>query len=297
MQSRDPKFQPLIKENNMTEPINKTMDRADLFDEVAQPTVAAINQLIRDVYSKKLAMTSWYGTLEAPDTGVGLDNRGDSYEPLPGAVDDNRIPWYLYWEIEWVIRNGPKLKSGMRILDAGGTSSLFSSFLASLGVEVHSIDINPQLIANAKKLARKMRWNVHAYAMDIEKMEFDDMFFDYAYSICVFEHLDFYTKQKAMVEIHRCLKPQGQLCLTFDYMNPAPFVFGYNQFDSRPRNALNSPRRLKEVLCAGGLFELLGNQEFSDNGQRYLTPPQGAGLENAADYTFGAMFLKKKDFF
>ena len=281
----------------MTESINKTMDRADLFDEVAQPTVAAINQLVRDIYSKKLAMTSWYGTLESPGTGVGLDNRGDSYEPLPGAVDDNRIPWYLYWEIEWVIRNGPKLKSGMRILDAGGTSSLFSSFLASLGVEVHSIDINPQLIANAKKLARKMRWNVQAYAMDIEKMEFDDMFFDHAYSICVFEHLDFYTKQKAMIEIHRCLKPAGQLCLTFDYMNPAPYVFNCNKFDDRPRNALNSPQRLKDVLCAGGLFELSGNQEFSDSGQRYLTPPPGAGLENATDYTFGAMFLKKKDFF
>jgi 2-polyprenyl-3-methyl-5-hydroxy-6-metoxy-1,4-benzoquinol methylase len=281
----------------MTEFINKTMDRADLFDEVAQPTVAAINQLIRDIYGKKLAMTSWYGTLEAPGTGVGLDNRGVSYEPLPGAVDDNRIPWYLYWEIEWVFRNGPKLQSGMRILDAGGTSSLFSSFLASLGAEVHSIDINPKLIANARKLARKMRWNVQAYAMDIEKMEFDDMFFDHAYSICVFEHLDFYTKQKAMVEIHRCLKPQGQLCLTFDYMNPAPYVFNCNKFDDRPRNALDSPQRLKDVLLAGGLFELTGNQEFFDNGRRYLTPPPVAGLENAADYTFGAMFLQKRDFF
>jgi SAM-dependent methyltransferase len=282
----------------MTEIINKSMDRADLFDEAAAPTISAINRLIHAVYKKNLAMTSWYGTLEAPYTGVGLDNRGAEYEPLPGAADDNRIPWFLYWEIEWVIRHGPKLEKGMQVLDAGGTSSLFSAFLASLGVEVHSIDINPQLIANANKLARKMRWNMQAYAMDIEKMAFEDMFFDHAYSICVFEHLDFYTKQKALIEIHRCLKPGGQLCLTFDYLNPAPFVFGYNQFDSRPRNALNSPQRLQEVICAGGMFELLGNQPFVDNGKRYLaTPPPAARLNHAEDYTFGALFLKKKDFF
>jgi len=281
----------------MTEPINKSMDRADLLDEAAKPTIAAINQLISDIYKKKLVMTSWYGTLEAPHSDVGLDNRGDVYEPLPDAADDNRIPWFLYWEIEWVIRNGPKLEKGMRILDAGGTSSLFSTYLASLGVEVHTIDINPHLIANAKKLARKMKWDMQAYAMNIDNMSFEDMFFDHAFSICVFEHLDFYTKQKAMIEIHRCLKPGGQLCLTFDYMNPAPFVFGYNQFDSRPRNALNSPRRLKEVLCGGGLFELLGNQEFFDNGKRYLAPPRAAHQEKAGDYTFGSLFLKKKDFF
>ena len=281
----------------MIQVINKTMDRDDLFTEAAKPTVEAINDLIRDIYSKNQAMSSWYGTLEAPFTGVGLDNRGTAYEPLPGAADDNRLPWFLYWEIEWVIRNGPKLEKGMRVLDAGGTSSLFSCYLASLGLEVHSIDINPNLIKNAQELASVMNWNMRVYSMDIEKTTFEDMSFDHAFSICVFEHLDFYTKQKAMIEIHRCLRPSGQLCLTFDYLNPAPFVFGYNHFDTRPRNALDSPERLKKTMCANGLFELTGNQEFSDNGKRYLEPPQDAALKHPNEYTFGSLFLKKKDFF
>ena len=281
----------------MSEPINKTMNRKDLFTEEAKPTIAAINDLIRDIYSKNQTMTSWYGTLEAPFTGVGLDNRGAAYEPLPEAADDNRLPWFLYWEIEWVIRNGPKLEKGMRVLDAGGTSSLFSCYLASLGLEVHSIDINPNLIKNAQVLASVMNWNMHVYSMDIERMTFEDMSFDHAFSICVFEHLDFYTKQRAMIEVHRCLRPSGQLCLTFDYLNPAPFVFGYNNFDTRPRNALDSPERLKKTMCANGLFELTGNQEFFDNGKRYLEPPQDAALKHPNEYTFGALFLKKKDFF
>jgi ubiquinone/menaquinone biosynthesis C-methylase UbiE len=204
---------------------------------------------------------------------------------------------FLYWEIEWVIRNGHRFEKGMRVLDAGGTSSLFSCYLASLGLEMHCVDINPYLMKNAQKLARGMKWDMYTYTMDIEKMNFDDMFFDHAFSICVFEHLDFYTKQKAMVEVHRCLKQGGHLCLTFDYLNPAPYVFGYNQFDTKFRNALNSPKRVKQIMCANGLFELQGNHGCYDNGKRCLQPPQAAGLGEANEYTFGALFLKKNDFF
>lgn len=136
-----------------------------------------------------------------------------------------------------------------------------------------------------------------AYAMNMEKMTFEDEFFDHGFSICVFEHLDFCAKQKAMVAIHRCLKPGGQLCLTFDYLNPAPYVFGYKQFDARFRNALNSPRRFKQIMCANGLFELQGNQEFYDRGKRYLQSPRQANIKGAEEYTFGALFLKKRAVF
>src|SRR5690606_17676105 len=124
--------------------------------------------------------------------------------------------------IEWMIRNFPALKPGMKVLDAGGTSSLFSCYLASKGVEVHSIDINPQLIDTANKIGKKMGWGMHAYAMDAQALKFDEGFFDHAFSICVFEHLDFYIKQRALVEFHRTLKPGGHVGITFDYNNPAP---------------------------------------------------------------------------
>ncbi len=281
----------------MTEQINKSMDRDDLLTDSAGPVVGELNRLMRKIYAAGQVMSSWYGMLEAPFTEVGFENRAAGYQALPGAHDDNRIPWFLYWEIEWVMRNGPRLKKGMRVLDAGGTSSLFSCYLASLGVEVHSIDINPTLLENAEKLAQIFNWKMHMYCMDVGNMSFDDMFFDHAFSICVFEHLDFYTKQKALVEIHRCLKPKGQLCLTFDYKNPAPFVFGYNGYDARRRNALDSPERVKEVFCSTGLYTTRENQEFFDNNKRYLKPPQEAGQSGNGDYSFGALFLEKKDFF
>lgn len=277
-------------------PVNKSMDRNDLFAPEARPTVQAIHQLIRDMYANDVTMTSWYGSLDKPNTGVGMDNRGPDYQKLPDAVDDERIPWFLYWEIEWIVRQFKgKLGKGVRVLDAGGTSSLFSFYLASLGCEVHSIDINPTLIKNSNKVAEKMGWSLHAYAMDISRLEFNEGFFDHAFSICVFEHLDFYLKQRAFVEFHRTLKPEGQVGITFDYDNPAPYVFDCMAFDDRYRNQLNNPKRVKEVFLANGLFDLVGNQEFVDNGLRYLSPPVEAQVKHPRDYSFGALVMKRRE--
>lgn len=276
--------------------VNKSMDRDDLFAPEARETVQGIHQLIRDLYAKGQSMTSWYGSIEKPNTGIGVDNRGPAYEKLPDAVDDERIPWFLYWEIEWIVRQFKgKLGPGVRVLDAGGTSSLFSFYLASLGCEVHSIDINPTLIKNSNKVAKEMGWALNAYAMDMARLEFKEGFFDHCFSICVFEHLDFYLKQRALVEFHRTLKPGGQVGITFDYNNPAPFVFDCMAFDDRYRNQLDSPKRVKEVFLAGGLFEFVGNQEFVDNGKRYLSPPVDAHVKNPRDYSFGALVLKRRD--
>lgn len=285
-----------LRLNSVGKPRHKSMDRDDLFDAEARPTVDAINKLITDVYDAGLQMTSWYGSVEAPGTGVGLDNRGPNYEPLPDAADDNRLPWFLYWEIEWVMRNGPAIGPGMKILDAGGTGSLFSCYLASLGAEVHTIDINPHLINLSNKLSKKMGWNMKAYAMDAQALEFEENFFDHAYSICVFEHLDFYIKRRTYCEMHRTLKNDGVLSITFDYDNPAPYVFDYGDFDPRQRNQINNPERVKEVFNDNGLMEMVGGPDFHDNGKRYLSPPPAAKLQNPRDYSFGAVFLQKRSY-
>jgi 2-polyprenyl-3-methyl-5-hydroxy-6-metoxy-1,4-benzoquinol methylase len=278
--------------------INKTMDRADLFTEEAKPIVESLNELIRTLYSKGLHMTDWYGCLPTSglrrnfgqnSTRVGFDNRGPEYLPLPSAADDNRIPWYLYWEIYWVMKNGPKITSSMRLLDAGRTSSLFSCYLASLGAEVHSIDLNERLVDNGNKIAKAMGWNMISYAMNMKKLSFEDEYFDHAYSICVFEHLDYDTKKSALSEIARCMKPNGVLSITFDYRNPAPYIVGYGA-DTREVNQLKTKEDIKNSFLSTDHFELLGNQEFYDNQKSYLVHPE----INNSPYTFGAVFLKKR---
>jgi SAM-dependent methyltransferase len=297
----------------MADVINKTMSRSDLFAEGAASIVDELDALIHRMYARGLFMTSWYGSLPGSGAeagakrssgprrlldlvlgrssravGVGIDNRGPDYEPLPGAADDARIPWYLYWEIAWVLTRGPELGSASRLLDAGGTSSLFTCYLASLGHEVHSIDLNEGLVSNGNAISQKMGWSMHSYTMNMERLSFDDAFFDHAFSICVFEHLDHEVKQAALCEIARVLKPGGMLSLTFDYRNPAPVLSGSGP-DPSEANRLSSPEDLERCFLSTGLFELVGNESFHDNEESYLVHPGFAD----APYTFGAMFLRK----
>jgi hypothetical protein len=139
---------------SLISPINKSMDRDDLTSPEGKLFVTRFNRLAQELEEKSQAVTSWYGALSRPGFEFSIKgmrsfvrrlfgrtrrigttawiNRGaDSYDPLPGINCDDRHPWFLYWEAFWVIANGPKLHQGVRILDAGGTASLFSYYLAS----------------------------------------------------------------------------------------------------------------------------------------------------------------------
>jgi len=292
-----------------TEMINKTMDRDDLLTPDGQAFTHRLDRLHRTLDRRHLPVTSWYGDLPPqgpalwqsglnvlrgkplgrPREIVGEQNRGGAeYRPVPGITNDDRHPWFLYWEAFWVTRNGPPIGPGVRVLDAGGTASLFSCFLASTGAEVHSIDFNPELAKSGKRIARRMRWNLHSYAMNIGALQFEEGFFDHAFSICVFEHLPHQLRRRALAEIARCLKPGGMICLTFDYRGPGVALSGAS-FDRSPEHLLNTPELVHHNFDGVHGLEVVGNSPFLDNGKSYLRAPE-PGCEG---YTFGAMFLRR----
>ena len=281
--------------------INKTMDRSDLFTAEGLRETATINGLIHSLYRQGVAHSSWVGTLPAagplergeivrePLERLGLNQRRE-YEPLPDAADDARTPWFLYWEIFWVLHvTRPFLSSSARLLDAGGASSLFSCYLGSLGFQVDTVDLNEKLIANNNLVSSRMGWNSRAQAMNLADLDFSDESFDHVYSICVFEHLDYPLKQAAIREIARCLRPGGFFALTFDYRNPAPGVLGVGK-DPRPINQISSLADLERTFLTDPRFEVFGNRDFQDSGTSYLSHP----MYDYAPYTFGALFLRKK---
>jgi len=296
----------------MTEPINKSMDRDDLVTPEGAEFVRRLSDLSEELEAKRLPVTSWYGGLPRPplefsvggmhrfarrllgrDKGVGsvaMVNRGaEAYEPVPGIANDDRHPWFLYWEAYWTLMRGPKLSAGARVLDAGGTASLFSCCLASQGAETHSVDLNKTLVAAGEKTARAMNWNLHSYSMDMQSLDFEDGFFDHAYSICVFEHLDAGLRQRALREIARVLKPGGVLSLTFDYGAPGVTLAGSGRnYDDQ--NLLRDATDVERHFFGCDAFEPVGNAEFVDNGQRYLLWPE----DPEKQYSFGAVFLRKK---
>lgn len=271
---------------------HKTMDRKDLFLGNSPKINHELNSLIEELYSKDLYPSSWYGGLPVRIGGlergesIGANNRDKDYKPLSNSVDDNRFPWFLYWEIAQVIGNCPLKLEDQKVLDVGGTSSLFSCYLASKGSKVYSIDLSNSLKENAEKITRKMGWDMNSYVMDAKSLEFPENFFDMAFSVCAFEHFPFKTKQRALTEISRCLKPQKPLSLTFDYKNPAPFIEGVGP-DRSEENRIGSPEDIKRSFLSTDNIIFRENEIFLDNGLTYLTHPT-----LKSKYTFGAIFLK-----
>jgi SAM-dependent methyltransferase len=287
------------------------MDRDDLLLPEGARFVARLDSLSEELEARRLPVTSWYGALSRPGfefsvaglwrfarrllgrtRGVGagarLNRGGDAYDPVPGITNDERHPWFLYWEAYWVTSRGPELSSATRVLDAGGTASLFSCHLASRGPEVHSVDLNKRLVAAGDEISRAMNWNLHSCCMDMAELRFEDSYFDHAYSICVFEHLDADLRRRAALEIARVLKPGGILSLTFDYGGPGVNLVGTGlNYDTR--NLIRTPDDVQRHFFSCDRFEPVGGARFLDNGKRYLVWPDDPNER----YTFGAVFLRK----
>jgi len=288
------------------------MDREDLLTEDGRRFTVEFDALAVALERLRLPVTSWYGGLPsygvafsvsglkavlkklfARDSAVGAEatiNRGgQDYESLPGVTRDDRHPWFLCWEAYWVMTHGPRLQTSHRVLDAGGTASLFSCYLASQGAEVHSVDLNQALVAAGQEIATRMQWNLKPACMDMTALEFPDDFFDHAYSICVFEHLDHAQRQRALKEIARVLKPGGILSITFDYGAPGVHLAGRGH-DYDEKNLIRTPEDVDRHFLSAPEFDPLGNSRFEETGETYLAWPPAPEQR----YTFGAIFLRKK---
>lgn len=292
--------------------IHKTMNRDDLLDARGRRFTQAFYGLAAELEAQRLPVTSWYGGLPrygfprsvadakaalkrilAGGREVGAEaavNRGGAeYAPLPGVGNDDRHPWFLCWEAYWVTSRGPCLDPSLRVLDAGGTASLFSSYLASLGAEVHSIDLNERLVAAGRQTAERTGWRLEPACMDMTALEFPDASFDHAYSICVFEHLDHAQRARALGEIARVLKPGGVLSVTFDYGAPGVHLAGrgpcYDEAD-----LIRTPEDVARHFFSCPELQPVGDARFEGGGERYLAWPSDPDQR----YTFGAVFLRRR---
>lgn len=286
--------------------INKTMQRADLESAEAREIVGELNELVLQLGARALPISSWYGRfhLTGAPTSSEVLNRGYGYEPLAGAADDRHFPWFLYWEIVWVCLHS-SFRKGQRLLDLGGSSSLFSYYLASKGLEVTTVDLQEDLVENANRVGAAMGWSLENVVMDMTKMSFTSPF-DHITSICVYEHIPMFERVKINRSIAELLVPDGRFSITFDYRNPSRFA------------AINSPKDVSEQFVEASGLEPIGNQVFLDTGDRYLLHPffhprtqwnarwgevrnghfpawEMLRTKSRNDYTFGALFQRKTE--
>lgn len=271
-----------------------------------QPDSSAMHGANDSGMTADLTYSSWYGRLSGWPGAWEHINRGMAYQPFPGNPDELKVPWFLLWEIAWLVANTP-LRPGSRVLDMGGAGSLFSCFLAARGHEVVSIDIDADLCRRADALGAAMNWRMHGEVMDMAQLDFPDAHFDHIFSVCVFEHLPVSGRVRCNEHIRRVLKPKGTASYTFDYANPQAF------------GRLATPEDVNWQFVEPSGLAWRGRPQFEDSGKRYLSCPQSFGFgrftESAAkvhafvtgsmersqvlsddtDYTFGALFLEKLD--
>jgi len=285
--------------------INKTMDLEDLRSDEARSVIGELNALIRQLREKGLKISSWYGRfdLSGDPRSWEVINRGYGYRPLEGAEDDKNFPWFLYWEIVWVTINAD-FREGQSVLDLGGSSSLFSFYLASKGLDVTTVDVQEGLVKNANLVARKMKWNLKNFVMDMRKLKVSSKF-DHVTSICVFEHIPRKDRVRVMQSVQDLLVSGGRFSITFDYRNPSK------------KARIDSPEDVYQQFVKPSGMLVRGNQEFQDNGKNYLlfpfyyrdrilwaykiqavlrgliSPREFLKTKKSNDYTFGALFLEK----
>jgi 2-polyprenyl-3-methyl-5-hydroxy-6-metoxy-1,4-benzoquinol methylase len=286
--------------------LNKTMDREDLGLPEGRRIVGELNELVEELRRRGLRASSWYGEFELSDEYRALErvNRGYGYAPLDGAADDDSFPWFLYWEIAWLVMN-TDFRAGDRLLDLGGSSSLFSYFVASRGLEVVTVDLKPELVDNANEVAARTGWKLTNLAMDMRNLDLPGSF-DHITSVCVFEHLPLAGRIEVTSRIGDLLRDGGSFSITFDYLNPSRLA------------RISSSDAVDQQFVAPSRLKVRGNQSFHDNGKRYLLHPffhpraWSAGwklgclrrgqfglrdlvkLKRRNDYTFGALFLEKE---
>lgn len=284
--------------------INKSMDRADLDRPDCRAVVLELADLMRRMQQSGVDYSSWYGTLNTWPSPWEWINRGPDYCPHPDNPDEIRAPWFLLWEIAWIVANTP-LRPGSRVLDMGGAASLFSCYLASRGHDVVAIDLNEALVKQTDEIGKAMGWRLTARRMDMQALDFPDATFSHVFSVCVFEHLPVSGRVACSTQVRRVLEPGGTASFTFDYANPQAF------------GRINSPADVAEQLARPSGLQLRGNPEFHDNGKRYLDAPnyfgfgrftslmarthawltgslaRGCFSEARRRYTFGALFLEK----
>jgi hypothetical protein len=286
--------------------LNKTMDRADLELPEARAVAGELNELIGGLGARDLRISSWYGRFELADDPHSIErvNRGYGYQPLPGAIDDRRFPWFLYWEIAWLTLNND-FRPGERLLDLGGCSSLFSFYMASRGLDVVALDLNQGLVANGNAVAEATDWSLRNLHMDIRHLDLHERF-DHVTSVCVFEHLPVSGRIRANGQLRELLRDGGSFSMTFDYLNPSR------------RAAIDSPQDVEDQFVRPSGLDVRGNRTFQDSGSRYLLHPAhhpvaaetdwrarcvAEGQFDAAaaeclsetnEYTFGALFLERR---
>lgn len=143
---------------------------------------------------------------------------------LDSALGTNRSKNRFVHETQW---DAGQLK-GKLVLDAGCGSGRFSEIALGLGARVIAIDYSSAVDAASENLNSE---NLLIAQGDLASLPIPDQSLDFVYCIGVLQHTK--NPERIVVELLRCLKPGGEITLTF-YENSSWHVKFYAKYLVRP---------------------------------------------------------------
>lgn len=130
------------------------------------------------------------------------------YDPL---VKLARLDKVFY---QTLLKQG-SIEAADTVLDFGCGTGSFCIMAKKLvpKAEVHGLDIDPYILQIAEKKTKRENLDIFLKIYDGTSFPYEDDLFDKVFSSLVFHHLTREDKTKALQEIHRTLKPGGELHL------------------------------------------------------------------------------------
>jgi len=132
----------------------------------------------------------------------------DSHDPLKFYF----VPGFKNLYRDRLKRCLAECKGGEKILEAGFGSGLTFPNLASLYQQIYGIEKNdPSVIAKIEKYFKKRNIQTYLTSGNLLNMPYEDNEFDTVLIISVLEHLQPHEQTRAFSELHRIIRPRGQL--------------------------------------------------------------------------------------
>lgn len=137
---------------------------------------------------------------------------------MPSPLRYDLMLWIASRGRERVFRerqvNLARIAPGEAVLDVGcgtGTLAIAAARRAGESGIVHGVDPSPELVARARKKARRAGVEVAFTVASGEELSFADASFDVVLSTLVFHHLSHDALRASVAEIRRVLKPGGRM--------------------------------------------------------------------------------------
>ncbi len=171
-------------------------------------------------------------------------------------------PEYPNEALTWLIeRLGLGPESTVLDLGAGtGTLAIMAKQRQPLA-EVTGLDADPEILEIARRKAREAAVEIAFDEGLSTDLPYDDATFDRVLSTLFFHHLTRAEKETTLTEIHRVLRPDGELHIA-DYTRAADplqaaLTLPVRVFDGFSRTRDNYAGRLPELIAAAGFTDVL----------------------------------------